>query len=194
MLVEGERVVDVGGAEPGLARADGVAVDSEAAVGRLVLGEALEEDDVGRDGDHRIAGHEVPEELGVGARELVGPGHARAPVLAVEAAEVLLQVGRDGLLGDLGDLAQLDLVRQGAAQLGLFLGLRLLPGVVRAPVLLHEAEVADDDVVEGAHRLAEPERLLQLAVEEDLGPRQVGRELQASIRRGWGRSRCGRGS
>src|SRR5262249_26075289 len=80
------------------------------------------------------------------------------------------------LLGEARELGLLGLVEEGAAELGVLLGLLLLPLEVGGLVLLLEAEVTDHHVVEGAHGLAEAERVAELGVEEDPGSRQVGRE------------------
>src|SRR6185503_18791614 len=174
VVEEGQRVVDVGGARR-VRRlpAEALAVDEEAAVARLVLGEAFEEDHVGGHRDHRIAGHEMAEQLGIVAAQLVRPLPASPPVHAVHLPELLFEAGRDGLPGEALDLRLLRLAEDELPQLGLLAELVLLPLLVGRLVLLLEAQVSDDDVVERADRLAEAQGMHDLAVEVDLGPGQV---------------------
>jgi hypothetical protein len=97
----------------------------------------------------------------------------------VLAAEVGLEAGRRRTAGSPGQRGGLTARGGGGAQRGLVGGLARQPRLVRALVARLEAQIADDDLVQRADRLAEAQRIDQLAVERDRQARDVGGEAQA---------------
>ena len=167
--VEGGGVVDVGGAAGELADVlEHLVARPQPAVARFVAAEALEEDLVGMDGDHRVE-HE--------------PGVVIALVEVVEILLPRLVEGLHPLVAAFADIGQLALDRiELAGDLGPLRGDRrpvdfLLPGeplLVGRAVFRVPAEVGDDHVVQRADRFAEGQPGPQLAREEGRRAERIG--------------------